>query len=155
ENEKCCYTIRAGLKRATFVLLEEPVIDEIVIEEYDDERRNRLVDIRNEHNEEHIPDIQIVNEDLKGYRHKFDCIDKTIKVNDNEDSKCEINKKYCNVPDDEKRAIVGIDNHQWDELKIEIDQMLLTLRNNIDSGSSTVKDKYKAPISYQMLMCGI
>ncbi|CAG8762603.1 25321_t:CDS:1, partial [Racocetra persica] len=24
---------------------------------------------------------------------------------DNEDSKCEINKKYCNVPDDEKRVI--------------------------------------------------
>ncbi|CAG8830648.1 9212_t:CDS:1, partial [Racocetra persica] len=33
----------------------------------------------NEHNEEHIPDIQIVDKDLEGYRYKFDCIDKTIK----------------------------------------------------------------------------
>ncbi|CAG8699489.1 27033_t:CDS:2, partial [Racocetra persica] len=57
----------------------EPVIDEMVIEEYDDERRNRLVDIRNEHNEEHIPDIQIADKDLEGYRRKFDCINKTVK----------------------------------------------------------------------------
>ncbi|CAG8739667.1 17928_t:CDS:1, partial [Racocetra persica] len=40
KNEKYRYTIRSGLKRATFVLPEEPVIDEIVIEEYDDKRRN-------------------------------------------------------------------------------------------------------------------
>ncbi|CAG8769299.1 33265_t:CDS:2, partial [Racocetra persica] len=57
---------------ATFVLLEEPVIDEIVIEEYNDERRNQLVDIRNKYNEEHIPGIQIADKDLKGYRRKFD-----------------------------------------------------------------------------------
>ena len=40
KNEKCCYKIRSGLKRTTFVFPEEPVIDEIVIEEYDNERRN-------------------------------------------------------------------------------------------------------------------
>ncbi|CAG8778531.1 14580_t:CDS:1, partial [Racocetra persica] len=40
KNKKCRYTIWSGLKRATFVLLEELVIDEMVIEEYDDERRN-------------------------------------------------------------------------------------------------------------------
>ncbi|CAG8792186.1 35224_t:CDS:2, partial [Racocetra persica] len=34
---------------------------------------------RNEHNEEHIPDIQIVDKDLEGYRCKFDFIDKTVK----------------------------------------------------------------------------
>ncbi|CAG8825153.1 15632_t:CDS:2, partial [Racocetra persica] len=79
KNEKRCYTIRSGLKRTTFVLPKEPVIDEIVIEEYNDKRSNGLVDIRNEHNEEHIPDIQIVDEDPEGYRRKFDCIDKTIK----------------------------------------------------------------------------
>ncbi|CAG8825768.1 36645_t:CDS:2, partial [Racocetra persica] len=44
----------------------------MVIEKYDDERRNRLVDIRNKHNEEHIPDIQIADKDLEGYRRKFD-----------------------------------------------------------------------------------
>ncbi|CAG8846729.1 34210_t:CDS:1, partial [Racocetra persica] len=40
KNEKCCYMIRSGLKRAMFVLPEEPVIDEMVIKEYDDKRRN-------------------------------------------------------------------------------------------------------------------
>ncbi|CAG8789688.1 36174_t:CDS:1, partial [Racocetra persica] len=64
---------------------------------------------------------------------KYDVIYNVTSVyfSNNEDSKCEINKKYCNVPDDEKRTI---DNHRWDESEIKIDQILLTLRNDIDSG---------------------
>ncbi|CAG8806632.1 11557_t:CDS:1, partial [Racocetra fulgida] len=94
---------------AMFVLPEEPVIDKMAIEEYDDERRNQFVDIkcvkseltmnddkrkknrivskvneknvnRNRPGKEHVPDIQMVDdEDLEGYRRKFDCIDKTVK----------------------------------------------------------------------------
>ncbi|CAG8789371.1 16779_t:CDS:2, partial [Racocetra persica] len=77
------------------------------------------------------------DEDLEGYRCKFNCIDKTIKSEVMNMKFDELNQKneYCNISDDEKRAIVGIDNHWWNESEIEIDQMLLTLRNDINGRS--------------------
>ncbi|CAG8735865.1 17454_t:CDS:2, partial [Racocetra persica] len=68
------YLCHSGLKKAIFVLLEESVIDEKVIEEYDNKRKkNRIISKmnekkinRNKPDKEYIPDIQIVdNEDLE------------------------------------------------------------------------------------------
>ncbi|CAG8756288.1 34328_t:CDS:2, partial [Racocetra persica] len=91
KNEKYRYTIRSGYNKATFVIPEESMSNKIMVdEEYainDKVKKNRIVSKMNEKNinrngpdKKHIPDIQMVdNKDLKDYRCKFECIDKTVK----------------------------------------------------------------------------
>ncbi|CAG8789585.1 31563_t:CDS:1, partial [Racocetra persica] len=73
---------------------------------------------------------------------------------DNEDSKYEFNKRYYNVPDIEKKKVFGMNNHQLDKSKADIDQMIV-VKNDIKH-DNTVKDKYKAPTFAKMnKMCDL
>ncbi|CAG8750783.1 36780_t:CDS:2, partial [Racocetra persica] len=109
--------------RCKFDCIDKTVKSEVI---------NMKFDELNQKNEVKIRIISKGSHKKKSFEyHKYDVIYDITSAyfSDNEDSKCKINKKYYNVPDNEKRVI---DNHRWNESEIEIDQMFLILRNDID-----------------------